>query len=519
MVLAYPDFNQAWLAWFGLVPLLIGLYGRHPITGFILSLVHGGLFFAGICDWIMDSPGYTLSHHLYLGLFLGLPFGFFGLIYCYLSRRLRADQVLLATPFIWVVMEYLRGNFAFLAFPWGLVAHSQYHQPVVIQIAAVTGSYGVSFIIVLVNAALAALLLNSLRQCPTSKALIPNPPAPGGIRLLILLASASVAGTLFYGHAALQKPPEAGNLKVSVVQGNIDQHKKFAPRYATSIIQTYSALTFEAAKDGAELVVWPEAATPRAIKLDKRLHQQMRRLSEKAGVHLLMGSTHHQKFKRENPRGVKYYNSAFLIAPELNVPDQRYDKIILVPFGEYLPLQGKIPWKWFGIPDLASYQAGSDLTVFETGDYRFGVSICWESIFPHLSRELVKKGAQFLVNITNESWYRETQASYQFVAISVFRAVENRVPVVRCANTGISCFIDSFGRIVGQVQDETGRSVYVRGQLTQDIVAADVNTFYNQYGEWLVWMSGAVVVFACAAALVRGRTRRHPAGSSIPSRV
>jgi apolipoprotein N-acyltransferase len=304
-----------------------------------------------------------------------------------------------------------------------------------------------------------------------------------------------------------------------VVQGNIDQDKKFSPRYAGAIIKTYSDLTLEAAKDGAELIVWPEAATPRAIKQDKRLHKQMQQLSLEAGAHLLMGSTHHQKFKHENPKGVIYNNSAFLIAPEENTPDQRYDKIRLVPFGEYVPMQELIPWRWFGVPNVASYTAGSDLTVFNTGDFRFGVSICWESIFPYLSRELVKNGVQFIVNITNESWYRETPASYQFLAISVFRAVENRVFVVRCANTGISCFIDPFGRIVGLVQDENGRSVYVRGQLTRNIVALESKTFYNQYGEWIVWVSIVVVTVACLAAMVKGRAYSLTHSPSLPSKA
>ena len=153
---------------------------------------------------------------------------------------------------------------------------------------------------------------------------------------------------------------------------------------------------------------------------------------------------------------------------------------------------------------------GETHTVFDLPPHRFGVTICWENIFPDLVRQLVKSGAQFIVNITNEAWFGRTDAPYQFVAMNVFRAVENRVYVVRCANTGVSCFIDPCGRVLNRVKDINGNDIFVRGVLTGSVIPLESKTFYTRYGDWLVWLSFAVSTVTLVAALLRKRKAPVP---------
>jgi apolipoprotein N-acyltransferase len=259
--------------------------------------------------------------------------------------------------------------------------------------------------------------------------------------------------------------------------------------------------------------VWPEAASPRAINIDQRLYSEVRQIVEETGTPLLLGSTMHQKFKAESSKGMKLKNSAFLLSPGKPDDKQEYNKITLVPFGEYVPMEGIVPWSWIEVPELANYLPGKDLTVFECRDFRFSTTICWENLFPGLVREFVNKGAQLIINITNESWYRDTGGPYQFLAASVFRAVENRVYVARCANTGVSCFIDPCGRIVDRVKDAKGRDTHVQGVLSQTVVPSNSKTFYTRYGDWLIWISFAWL----AILLIYGLFFRHGGEAARPS--
>ncbi len=487
LVLAFPNHSISWLGWVGLVPLLVAVCGRGLLWAFLLSLLTGIIFFVGICGWILESPGYQLLHHVFAGLFLGAPFGLFGLAFAYIARRYGGGMAFFAVPFLWVSIEYLRSNFSFLALPLGLLAHSQYLNPPLIQSGSVAGAYGVSFIIAMVNAAIAAIALWLIQKPPGWKGMVGTSLSGKMAALLVCGAAALFFLSVLYGPWALSRPPLEKGIRVALVQGNIDHEKKWNPRYAKSIMQTYAELTRRAAGDRPDLIVWPEAATPRAINMDRRLHSEVKQLVEETEVPLLLGSTMHQKFKEQSSKGMLFKNSAFLIEPGKREDIQEYSKLILVPFGEYVPMEGIIPWSWIQVPEVANYVPGEKWTVFDLPGFRFSVTICWESIFPDLVRNFVKSGAQLIVNITNESWYRDTAGPYQFLSASVFRAVENRVYVVRCANTGVSCFIDPFGRIVDRVKDDKGRDTYVQGVLTRTILPGSPKTFYTRYGDWLVW--------------------------------
>ena len=488
-----PSFDVSALAWIGLVPLLLAVSGKRPWAAFLLFYLAGGIFFLGIFHWILRIPGYTLLHHALLAVYMGSFFAIFGFLFAFLSRRMGFFVALLAAPFLWVSIEFARSNLSFLALPWGLLAHSQYKHPVIIQIASIAGAYGLSFLIVLVNSSLAGIIVpwpEDLRAVGAAPARL----TPRKKKALMEGLSVCLVGfAIVYGYVVTSRPIIGERLQIAVVQGNIEQDKKWDPKHAAMIMKTYTDLTYKAAESKPTLIIWPESATPRSISTDANLQSQVRNLSRTTGAYLLLGSTQLEKFKVQNPKSARYLNSAFLISPEPGeMKNQRYDKIRLFPFGEYLPYKDTIPWRQLQVPEVGNYLAGKEYTVFKTPFSRFGVTICWENIFPDLVREFVRHGAQFMVNVTNEAWFGPITAPHQFVAMSVFRAVENRVFVVRCGNTGISCCIDPYGRVTKRVTGAGGGDIFVQGFMNESIVPLESRTVYNQYGDWFAWLCVSV---------------------------
>ncbi len=492
----FPETDLSFLVWIGFVPLLLAVISLKPVYGYLLSHLTGIVFIAGVFDWILVVSGYTLLHHSLLVFYLGSYFGVLGLLFCFISRRSGPLMALLAVPFIWVALEYMRSNLIFLALPWGLLAHTQYQMPPVIQIASLTGVWGVSFLIVTVNAAIAALCLSFPKFRKDQ-----NLPVPENTRVLPAIAAVLLITTLIYGYWATSEPIEGQSYKLALVQGNIEQDKKWDEKYAKFIMDTYTRLSIEASKSEPDMIVWPEAATPRAIYHDRRMFRDILKLAKSISTPLLFGSTNPQKFKRAGTKNLKFLNSTFLVPPDLKGQiKQRYDKIRLFPFGEYLPYSNVIPWASINVPELTNYQPGEYYKVFEHNSMRFGVTICWENLFPDLVRQFVKNGAEFIINMTNEAWFGKSSAPYQFLSMGVFRAVENRVYVVRCANTGISSFIDPRGHIVNRLKDDAGADTFVRGVLIDTVIPIQNKTVYTLYGDWLVCLCviGSSIFFIIA---------------------
>jgi apolipoprotein N-acyltransferase len=502
LVLAFPCHDAGWLAWIALAPLLVAISGKNPRIGFLASYLSGLVFFPGVFYWILQIPGYRYWHHGLLAAYLSIYFGLWGFIVASVSERCGVFPALLTAPFAWVSLEFIRSNFWFLALPWALLAHSQYQFPPFIQIASLTGAYGISFLIVLVNSAIAAnilFLIGKNRGRPTS---LPLNISKKVVILIAGTATFSVAAVFFYGLEAIANPLNDESIKVTVVQGNIDQVKKWDKKYGEFIMQTYDELTKKASNERSALIVWPETATPSAITRDRRLYDKVKRISQSSDTYLLLGSAQHQKFRQGESKRIEYLNSAFLISPYSHDKIQQYDKTRLLPFVEYLPLEGIIPWSYLGIPHFRAYTPGKTLHVFESPSYQFGVTICWENIFPNLVRKVVEKGAQFIVNITNEAWFGKTSTPYQFVAMSVFRAVENRVSVVRCANTGVSCFINPNGRIIGKVKKDN-KDIFVRGFLTKEIPLSKKKTFYTIYGDIFSYLCMIVTIATILISVIK----------------
>ena len=495
----FPQVDQPVFVWIGLVPLLLVISNTGILSGFFLSLLTGMLFFLGIFDWILEVPGYTFLHHGLLAVYLGSYFAVFGLAFSFISKRRGLITALFAAPFLWVALEFVRSNLSFLALPWALLSHTQYRVPIVLQLVSLTGAYGLSFLIVMVNSAIVSILYLFFPFQQNESGGRFGSAGKKRCALLIAATLLLLIFTLVYGVAVIRSPIAGKSYKLALVQGNIVQSKKWDPKYAKSIMQIYSDLSQKAATHQPDLIVWPESATPRAIFHDSRLFSQVSNIAKSSGTYLLLGSSHPQKYKRPGTRKMKFVNSAFLISPErLQSKPQRYDKIRLFPFGEYLPYEEVLPWSYIDVPKIANYIAGENYTIFKHPEFDFGVTICWENMFPQLFRRFVKEGAQFMVNITNEAWFGKTTAPYQFLSMSVIRAVENRIFLVRCANTGISCFIDPYGRVLDRVRNRKGEDIFVRGIKTAEVIPVNHKTFYTRYGDWVAWLS----IFLSAGVLI-----------------
>jgi apolipoprotein N-acyltransferase len=361
-------------------------------------------------------------------------------------------------------------------FPWGLLGYSQHAQLPVIQIAELGGVYAVSLVIAAVSAALAALLALGARRA-----------WPGAAAAALLLA-----GTLGFGAHTLGvvRGADAGSVDVGVIQPAIEQTIKWDPARHAQILDIYERLTREAALTRPAVVLWPETATTIFLRGDPELLERLRRLSADIATPILVGSID----RRDGPRG-QFLNSAFFLTGQGITG--KYDKIHLVPFGEYVPLAGLLGFVKGWAEFISEFGEGDTQTVFPLPGAPFGTVICYEIIFPELFRGFVIGGARFMANITNDAWFGETAGPWQHLGMLPLRAVEQRVAIARAANTGVSAFVDPAGRIGPTLP------LQARGVLHHRIALRGSLTLYARLGDWLVYACAAVGLAGAGIAFFR----------------
>ncbi|HYB41836.1 MAG TPA: apolipoprotein N-acyltransferase, partial [Candidatus Methylomirabilis sp.] len=348
-----------------------------------------------------------------------------------------------------------------------------------IQIAELAGVYGVSFVIIAVNAALAALVGLGWRRSLAGTA----------------LAAGLLASTLGFGVFALgreerlagEHPPSR---VVAVIQPSIEQAIKWDPERNAEIIALHEQLTREAAALHPALISWPETAAAIFLRGDAPLLGRLTALSGVLGIPLLVGSVD----REDGPRG-KFLNSAFLLTGQ--GISAKYDKIHLVPFGEYVPLGWLIGFVRSWAEFISDFAAGTTETLFPLPGAPFGVVICYEVIFPELFRGIVAGGAKFMVNITNDAWFGRTSGPWQHLGTLPLRAVENRVAIARAANTGVSAFVEPSGRVSRWLP------LFARGVLAQNVALRGRTTAYTRFGDWLPYGCLGLSAVALGFALLR----------------
>ena len=480
LIFSFPTFNIWLLAWLGFVPLFFAIENKSKFKAFLLFYLTGVIFWLGIIYWLVHV---TLPGLIILVLYLALYFGLFGLIVS--TYLLPTTYYLLFIPAVWVLLEYLRAHLL-TGFPWALLGYSQYLNLPFIQIADIAGGWGVSFLVMLVNVSVYSV--------------IHQPSSVIRVKYKYVLPILCIIFTLSYGYYKIYNSQLANHnsrIKISVIQGNISQELKWNKSSRDFIMDRYFSISNEALKDKPELIIWPEAALPVVLEEDFSYYEKVKDFVKEAKAPLLFGAV----TLRDNI----YYNSALLISGEGRFLE-KYDKLHLVPFGEYIPLRKILSFLETVVP-IVDFTRGKEYSLFSlpTTHYllpaKFSVLICFEDLFPDLSREFVKRGAGFLVNITNDAWFKRTSSPYQHFCASVFRAVENRVFLVRAANTGISGFIAPTGKIVSLLGDKFGNNIFISGYKSQEIsLSKQSHSFYTRYGNifvtaCLLFVLGGIIIF------------------------
>lgn len=386
----------------------------------------------------------------------------------------------------WVATELGR-QYIWDGFPWALLGYSQVTVLPVAQIVSVVGVYGLSGLLAFVSAAVAAPVL--LRGAGR----IAYPAA----------AAALVAGCALWGSARLADSPllaSGAPVRVAVLQGNIAQDDKWDPSLRDTITEKYLAMTRRALAAGATFVMWPESSTPFYFEHDLIRGAAIRRLATEAGATLLVGSDQVGPIRASSPverPADRYYNAAFLVQPSGEV-GAVYRKMHLVPFGEYVPLQRLLFFVGPIVEAVSAFTPGDAPVLLPVGDHVASTAICYEVIFPSLIRRFVADGSELLTTITNDAWYGRSSAAYQHWEQASMRAIEQGRYLARAANTGISGFVDPYGRVLEKTD------LFHDALLVADLRFITERTVYSRTGDLAAWLSLTVVV---AALLVPVRIR------------
>jgi apolipoprotein N-acyltransferase len=502
---AFPKLDVNLLVWIAFVPLLYAVKDESPAHVFGYGWIQGFICFTGSLYWIVITLHNFAGVHVVLAIvpmlaLAGIMAIYTGAAICaaeYSAARLRIP-IVVTLPVAWTALEWVRTYFP-IGFPWNLLGYAAYRNLELIQFAEFSGVYGVSALIVFFNAVVYAVLFQVYPRRAQTLSL--------GV-LTILMAAGLTFGSLRMSQ--LGNAPAAGSIKVAMVQGDIPQTIKWDPKFLESSFQVYVGQTIGAARNGADLIVWPEAAAafffqpdaryPQNFADDAAYRQRLLDLASRTGDPILFGAP---AFGIEDGQ-VGFYNRAYLVSGSGKV-EAWYDKIHLVPFGEYVPLRSVFGYfvnrVVSGFGDLFP---GRAQTLFDVKGAKLGVLICYESVFPDLSRRAVKRGANILVNITNDAWYGDSSAPYQLLAMAAMRAVETKVPMVRVANTGISAVIEPTGAIAARTP------LFLRGTEAERIYWRPELTFYARFGDVFAEICFVLTLAGIAAAIFRPR-RPHPA--------
>jgi len=507
--LAYPPFGWDWLIWVCLVPLVSAVWfepargGKTSLRHFGYGWLAGSLSFWINLGWLIEVTGggwFLLS--VYCGLYTGLFAVFLGLVVCrrdggagaknpWLSSRANL-RVALGGAAAWAGLEWVRGV-AFSGFGWNGLGVALWESIPLVQVADLTGVPGVSFLVCLTN----LILVASVKRLSLEI-------GKGGMKphYDFTLCLGLVALSFTYGlRQLLEKPHGEIPLRVAAVQANIPQNEKWDPGFERKILDIYRWQTEVAIAMNPDLLVWPEASMPRAVFSDQTVWSLVSGLAEKWGGDFLLGTVH---FADDGD-----FNAALLLG-DRGRDKQFYYKTHLVPFGEYIPFRGTFPLFEWVIGDLvpSDFDAGSGfpLLTMRGKPVKIGSLICFEDTLGGVAREFVLAGAQMFVTTTNDGWFGRSAGSVQHLAQSVFRCAEGGIPMLRCANTGVTCWIDRNGRVVDSL--EVGGDTFIEGVFFGEFAVPEkvAPTFYAKNGDIFSWVC---LAYAGALAVVAARKKRQ----------
>lgn len=495
-ILVFPLPNLYPLCWFAMAPLLVALLRARvpdtlqlkagikllpakPAQAFFLAYACGILWYGGTCYWIyatmrnyggVEAPaaaGILILFCLYLALYHGA----FGLLISWLAGHSPfSRRALLLSPVIWVAVELARTRIT--GFPWDLLGTCQVDNIPLARIATVTGVYGISFEIMVVNAALAAAFLIERQK-----------------RKTLLWAAVGAAIALQAG--SLVRPPASAvqeDKVATLVQANVPilEGSDWTKEYFDATLRDLSQISTAQGNEHSSLIVWPESPAP-FYTSDPVFRSAISNLAQRSDAWLLVGGIGIRNATADSSS--KYYNSAALVSPQGEWVT-RYDKIHLVPFGEYVPFKRIFAFAGGLTKEVGDFTPGDSRAPLEADGTKLGVFICYESIFPDEIRQFAANGAQVLVNISNDGWYGDSGAYAQHLKQARMRAVENARWLLRDTNTGVTSFIDPLGRIVATAPRK------IRTAVTAHYAVSNGTTFYTRHGDWFAYLCAIISVVA-----------------------
>ncbi len=514
LTLAFPNANVAGFAWIGPGIILGASFGTRGWQAFRIGYAAGIVHFLSSIYWLLNIPfpAGAVAGWISLNLYLGL----FPAVWTWLSQRLLQkrfstgdlrNQFVQAPWFdrtvwaiscglLWVALEMIRARFL-SGFPWNFLGVTQHKLVPLIQIASVTGVYGVSFLLVWFSASLLSLALMLVRKPSERRAWLAE----------ILFPTAVAAAIFAWGTDRLDKAPKPTHeLKVALIQPSIPQTLIFDPNETPYRFRKLISLSTEALAEQPHLLLWPEAALP---GLTEENYTTVTNLIASQHASMILGADDAEVGEKETT----YYNSCFLFGPDGKYVET-YRKRRLVIFGEYVPFEKWLPFVKYLTPIQGSFGVGKRPVPFVLSDPPTTISplICFEDVFPHYAREHVNADTDILLNLTNDGWFGNSAAQWQQGMNAVFRAVENGVPLVRCTNNGLTCWIDEMGRVRQVFRDQSG-TIYGEGFLVTKIplrssMQKTSPTFYNRHGDWFGW--GCVAVAGLLIIRSGWKRRENP---------
>jgi apolipoprotein N-acyltransferase len=478
-----------------LTPLIVSIARAHrpSVRRTALSGVAcGAVYFSGTLYWLVDTMttfgGLATPAAMFaagvLVAYLSLFPTVFALVLARLHRTLGPAALLMA-PAVWVATELGR-QYVWDGFPWALLGYSQVSVLPIAQVASITGVYGLSALLALSATAVAYIVVGRgvLRW---------SVPAV----TIVLIAFCALWGTARMRSSALLSSGEA--VRVAVLQGNIAQEEKWDPSLRDAITNRYLLMTRQALAQGATFIIWPESSTPFYFEQDVVRGAAVRRLAREGHATLLVGSDQIEPVNTSppgSPAATRSYNAAFLVKPDGTI-GAVYRKMHLVPFGEYVPLQSLL---FFAGPivgavaDFAPFSPGTDPVLLPVGAHLASTAICYEVIYPDLIRGFVRRGSELLTTITNDAWYGRSSAAFQHWDQASMRSIEEGRFLARAANTGISGFVDPYGRVIEKTP------LFVASVVVHDVRFLHDRTVYNRIGDLVAWLSLALTVAALLAS-------------------
>jgi len=487
LALAFPSYNLPLFAWFALAMLLLALAGARPWPAALLGFLHGAVFYTATLTWIYTvmrvhgglsvaaAAGVLAALVVAASLFTAA----FSLVAAWLGRS-SASRGFAAAPFLWIALEFGRTHLPAIGFPWNLLGYAASENLGLLQLVSLTGIYGLSFLVAAYNALLACVLVGSGRR-------------RRAVAAWLVVTTALVVVAVFGGRFI---PVPHPRYVAHLVQTDFPQSASYPPdwmeRHAAELDEL-ERLSVAAGEKSPGLVVWPEVPAPFSLE-DARFAARAEELARASHSDFLVGVV---EWRLGPHGGLAPYNSAAL----LDVSGRRvflYDKIYLVPFGEYVPLRRWLTFAKHLTAEVGDFQPGSEYkvgTIANAGGGKFGVFICYEAIFPAEVRRFVTNGADLLVNLSNDGWFGRSAGPEQHVAMARVRAAENRRWLLRDTNNGYTTAIDPYGRYVARLATD------IRGELDAPYDFRSDMTLYARWGDWLAWLCAAASLCFVGARL------------------